>query len=193
MEAQAVKAYAEPQKNDFNDAEAIAEAVTRPTMRFVAVKTVHQQNLRCVHRARQGLVENRTALVNQICGFLLEYGVVVPKGIRVLHTALPELLEGADNALTPVVRALLDRLARQWQVLDLGGCLFDRVTPAMTIYREGIFGPVLGVVRVPTLQEAMGLIDAHEYGNGTCLFTRDGIEGGPPASAAVLSFVANPT
>ncbi|TCO83001.1 methylmalonate-semialdehyde dehydrogenase [acylating] [Plasticicumulans lactativorans] len=56
----------------------------------------------------------------------------------------------------------------------LGGCLFDRVTPAMTIYREEIFGPVLCVVRVPTLQQAMDLIDAHEYGNGTCLFTRDG-------------------
>ncbi len=56
----------------------------------------------------------------------------------------------------------------------LGGCLFDRVTPEMTIYREEIFGPVLCVVRVPTLREAMDLIDAHEYGNGTCLFTRDG-------------------
>ncbi|AWK89556.1 CoA-acylating methylmalonate-semialdehyde dehydrogenase [Azospirillum thermophilum] len=56
----------------------------------------------------------------------------------------------------------------------LGGCLFDRVTPQMTIYREEIFGPVLCVVRVKTMQEGMDLIDAHEYGNGTCLFTRDG-------------------
>jgi malonate-semialdehyde dehydrogenase (acetylating)/methylmalonate-semialdehyde dehydrogenase len=56
----------------------------------------------------------------------------------------------------------------------LGGCLFDRVTPAMKIYRDEIFGPVLAVVRVPTLAAAMELIDAHEYGNGTCLFTRDG-------------------
>ena len=56
----------------------------------------------------------------------------------------------------------------------LGACLFDHVTPGMTIYREEIFGPVLGVVRVATLQQAMDLIDAHEYGNGTCIFTRDG-------------------
>ncbi len=56
----------------------------------------------------------------------------------------------------------------------LGGCLFDHVTPAMTIYRHEIFGPVLCVVRVKTLQEGMDLIDAHEYGNGACLFTRDG-------------------
>ncbi len=56
----------------------------------------------------------------------------------------------------------------------LGGCLFDRVTPAMAIYKEEIFGPVLCVVRVRTMQEGMDLIDAHEYGNGTCLFTRDG-------------------
>jgi len=56
----------------------------------------------------------------------------------------------------------------------LGPCLFDNVKPGMTIYQEEIFGPVLGVVRVQTLQEAMDLIDAHEYGNGTCIFTRDG-------------------
>lgn len=56
----------------------------------------------------------------------------------------------------------------------LGPCLFDHVTPDMTIYKEEIFGPVLGVVRVKTLQEGMDLIDAHEYGNGTCIFTRDG-------------------
>jgi malonate-semialdehyde dehydrogenase (acetylating)/methylmalonate-semialdehyde dehydrogenase len=56
----------------------------------------------------------------------------------------------------------------------LGGCLFDAVTPEMKIYRDEIFGPVLAVVRVPSLQAAMALIDAHEYGNGTCIFTRDG-------------------
>jgi malonate-semialdehyde dehydrogenase (acetylating)/methylmalonate-semialdehyde dehydrogenase len=56
----------------------------------------------------------------------------------------------------------------------LGGCLFDHVTPAMSIYRDEIFGPVLSIVRVASLDEAMALIDAHEYGNGTCLFTRDG-------------------
>jgi malonate-semialdehyde dehydrogenase (acetylating)/methylmalonate-semialdehyde dehydrogenase len=56
----------------------------------------------------------------------------------------------------------------------LGPCLFDHVKPGMTIYQEEIFGPVLGVMRVNTLQEAMDLIDAHEYGNGTCIFTRDG-------------------
>jgi malonate-semialdehyde dehydrogenase (acetylating)/methylmalonate-semialdehyde dehydrogenase len=56
----------------------------------------------------------------------------------------------------------------------IGPCLFDHVKPGMTIYKEEIFGPVLGVMRVNTLQEAMDLIDAHEYGNGTCIFTRDG-------------------
>jgi malonate-semialdehyde dehydrogenase (acetylating)/methylmalonate-semialdehyde dehydrogenase len=56
----------------------------------------------------------------------------------------------------------------------LGACLFDHVTPAMKIYRDEIFGPVLAVVRVTSLKAAMELIDAHEYGNGTCIFTRDG-------------------
>lgn len=118
LEARAVKAYARPQKNDFNDAEAIAAAVTRPTLRFVAVKTVHQQDRQGVHRARQGLIESRTALVNQSRGFLLEYGLVVPKGLDTLRRALPDLLADTTNALTPTLRALLAQPERQGPWLD---------------------------------------------------------------------------
>lgn len=90
---QFVKPYVKGNKNDANDAEAICEAVGRPNMRFVAVKTVAQQDLQAVHRIRSELVRQRTAKANQIRGLLAEYGVVVGKRVETLRRALPELLE----------------------------------------------------------------------------------------------------
>ncbi|WP_428605394.1 CoA-acylating methylmalonate-semialdehyde dehydrogenase [Sedimenticola sp.] len=81
---------------------------------------------------------------------------------------------GVDEGAELVVDGRALQLDDTTQGFFLGGCLFDRVTPDMTIYRDEIFGPVLGVVRVASLREAMALIDNHEYGNGTCIFTRDG-------------------
>ncbi|HMS27180.1 MAG TPA: CoA-acylating methylmalonate-semialdehyde dehydrogenase [Burkholderiaceae bacterium] len=81
---------------------------------------------------------------------------------------------GVQEGATLVVDGRKHVVQGHEQGYFLGPCLFDHVTPAMTIYKEEIFGPVLGIVRVKTLQEAMDLIDAHEYGNGTCIFTRDG-------------------
>jgi transposase len=78
--AQFVKPYLRSQKNDYNDAEAIAEAVTRPRMRFVAVRSLEQQDLQVLHRARDLLVRERTAVVNQIRGFLIEYGLAIAQG-----------------------------------------------------------------------------------------------------------------
>lgn len=82
-----VKAYVKSNKNDFRDAEAIAEAVTRPTMRFVAIKTVAQQELQALHRLRSGAVAQRTAVINQIRGLLLEFGLTVPRGPTALRPA----------------------------------------------------------------------------------------------------------
>ena len=81
MSPQFVKPYVKSNKNDFLDAEAICEAVQRPTMRFVPVKSIECQDIQTLHRARSRAVANRTAQVNQIRGFLLEYGLTVPKGI----------------------------------------------------------------------------------------------------------------
>ena len=89
MPAQYVKPYIKGNKNDFRDAEAIAEAVQRPTMRFVPVKTVEQLDLQALHRVRSRLVGQRTAVINQIRGFLLEHGVTVRQGSAGLRQALP--------------------------------------------------------------------------------------------------------
>lgn len=121
MAPQFVKPYVKTNKNDAADAEAICEAMSRPGMRFVPVKTVEQQDIQALHRVRSELVKQRTAKGNQIRGLLAEYGLVVQKRIECLRVALPELLEDADNGLTCEFRALLDGLR-----LDLVG-LDERV------------------------------------------------------------------
>lgn len=115
---QFVKPYVKSQKNDANDAEAICEAVSRPHMRFVPIKTPEQQDMQAEHRARQLLVKQRTALVNQIRGLLGEYGIVIAQGMTVARKRLPEILEDADNGLNPSVRVLFARLHEQVQALD---------------------------------------------------------------------------
>ena len=115
---QFVKPYVKSQKNDANDAEAICEAVGRPNMRFVAIKTVAQQDLQAVHRIRGELVKSRTAKVNQIRGLLAEYGEIVPARIESIRRAIPELQEDATNGLTPLFRRLLEGLRLDLVELD---------------------------------------------------------------------------
>lgn len=97
---QFVKPFVKTNKNDRNDAEAIVEAASRPSMRFVSPKTVEQEDIQAIHRIRSRLVQERTALVNQIRGLLAEYGVIIPKGISKIRQALPEILEDAENELS---------------------------------------------------------------------------------------------
>lgn len=107
---QFVKPYVKGNKNDANDAEAICEAVSRPNMRFVAIKTVEQQNIQALHRIRSELVQQRTAKANQIRGLLGEYGITIGLSVHVLRKTLPEILEDAENGLTADFRCLLDGL-----------------------------------------------------------------------------------
>jgi len=104
---QFVKAYVRGNKNDYNDALAIAEAVVRPEMRGVAVKTAAQQDIQALHRLRAQCVASRTALCNQLRGLLGEYGVVMPQGVRTLRRRLPEVLEAGENGLSDLFRRLL--------------------------------------------------------------------------------------
>ena len=92
MPAKYVKPYRKGQKNDFRDAEAIAEAVQRPTMKFVAAKTADQLDLQALHLVRERLVSQRTGIINQIRAFLLERGIAVRQGLRFLRAQLPEVL-----------------------------------------------------------------------------------------------------
>jgi len=115
---QFVKPYVKSNKNDANDAEAICEALGRPSMRFVAVKTIEQQDIQAVHRVRSGLIEQRTAKANQIRGLVAEYGLVAPKEIVHLRRALPCWLEDAENGLSGRFRRLLHGLWGDLRSLD---------------------------------------------------------------------------
>ena len=115
---QYVKPYVKGNKNDYNDAEAIAEAAQRPTMRFVPIKSVEQQDVQNLHRQRERLKRERTALVNQIRGLLAEYGVVINKGVSAVRKGLPEILEDAENGLTVLSRELFAELLEELRTLD---------------------------------------------------------------------------
>ncbi len=115
---QYVKPYVKSQKNDATDAEAICEAMSRPGMRFVAVKSVEQQDIQAVHRVRFSLIGQRTAKGNQIRGLVAEYGLVAPKDLAPLRRAIPEWLEDAENGLTARFRVLLHGLWEELRTLD---------------------------------------------------------------------------
>jgi transposase len=118
MPARYVRPYSKGQKNDFRDAEAIAEAVQRPTMKFVATKTADQLDLQALHRARERLVSQRTGIINQIRAFLLERGVAVRQGLRFLRAELPGILATPPDVLSPRMVRVIENLAGDWRRLD---------------------------------------------------------------------------
>ena len=117
MPAKYVKAFLKGNKNDFRDAEAIAEAVQRPTMRFVA-KTAEQLDFQGLHRVRARLVSERTATVNEIRAFLLDRGIAVAQGIQRLRRALPDILGTKAGRLSPRMVRIIEALASDWRRFD---------------------------------------------------------------------------
>ncbi len=118
MAPQFVKPYVKSNKNDAADAEAICEAVTRPTMRFVAVKNVEQQAVLALHRVRQGLVRARTAQANQLRGLLSEFGLIIPQGIGHIIKRVPILLTEAADELPGAFRHLVEHMLTHFRDLD---------------------------------------------------------------------------
>jgi transposase len=118
MPAKYVRPYSKGQKNDFRDAEAIAEAVQRPTMKFVATKTAEQLDLQALHRVRERLVSQRTGIINQIRAFLLERGVAVRQGLRFLRIELPSILATRSDVLSSRMLRIIEDLAGDWRRLD---------------------------------------------------------------------------
>jgi transposase len=118
MPAKYVRPYSKGQKNDFRDAEAIAEAVQRPTMKFVATKTADQLDLQALHRVRERLVSQRTGVINLIRAFLLERGIAVRQGLRFLRSELPRLLTTPPDVLSPRMVRIVEDLAGDWRRLD---------------------------------------------------------------------------
>jgi transposase len=118
MAPQFVKPFLKSNKNDYLDAEAIAEAVQRPTMRFVPAKSVEQLDLQALHRVRERLVSRRTAVINQIRAFLLERGIVFRAGRQHMAREMPLLFVDERSTLSSRMRTLLQRLWEEWQTLD---------------------------------------------------------------------------
>jgi transposase len=168
MAPQFVKPYVKTNKNDAADAEAICEAVTRPTMRFVPLKTGEQQAILALHRARQAFVKARTAQANPIRGLLAEYGITIPPGISHLATYLPAILEDGENALPGVFRQLIDRLGahlkeldRQVQELEVQIQVGHRANDAS---RKLAQVPGIGPITASALVASIG--DAKAFANG---------------------------
>lgn len=168
MAPQFVKPYVKTNKHDVADAEAVCEAVSRPSMRFVPVKNTEQQALLALHRARQGFVVARTAQSNQIRGLLAEFGLVVPKGLSSLKQRLPEIIEDGGNGLPGTFRALLDTLAkhlaelnRQVEDISLRIELAHRANP---LSRRLTQIPGIGPLIATALLAAIG--DIKSFSNG---------------------------
>ena len=170
MPAQYVKPYVKTNKNDYIDAEAIAEAVTRPSMRFVPIKTDDQLDLQSLHRVRERWVGRRTAVINQIRGLLLERGITVLKGRRHIEQSLPGILEDPDNKLSGALRVLLTELRLEMQYLhrqiEESDKLIVRIANELEPCRRLVAIPGIGPVIATATIAAIGNGAAFRKGRG---------------------------
>ena len=168
MSPESVRPHVKAQKNDDRDAEAIAEAATRPTMRFVELKSEAQLDMQSLHRARDRLVGERTAPINQLRGFLLERGVIVPQGRRKLELRLDTLLTAEQVVLSPRARLLIEDQRAEWRDLDRRILAFDEefAKAARTDATARLLTtiPGIGVINATALAAALG--HAHTFGRG---------------------------
>ena len=168
MAPQFVKPYVKANKTDAADAEAICEAVNRPTMRFVPIKNIEQQAILSVHRARQGFVRARTAQANQIRGLLSEYGITLPQGISHVTKRLPEIIEDAENDLPGLFRGLLQRLVAHLRELNHQVCELEEQIEAWHRANEASQKlakiPGIGALTASALSASIG--DARSFRNG---------------------------
>lgn len=125
MPPQYVKPFVKSNKNDYRDAEAVCEAVVRPTMRFVPLKSQDQLDLQSLHRVRSRLVGCRTALINRLRAILLERGIVVAQGRRRLEKELVDILGDEGNGLSPRIRLPIEEMRSEWRELDIRIGAFD--------------------------------------------------------------------
>ena len=162
MASQFVQPYRKSQKNDSNDAEAICEAVARPNMRFVAIKSEEQQALLVVHRVRKALVDERTGLINALRGMLCEFGVVLPKGRYQLRARLPQVLLDEKERLPALAREIFRELAQRIGELDQHILAYDRRIEAVVRQSESAkrllkvagFGPITASALVASVGDA---------------------------------------
>jgi transposase len=186
MAPQFVKPYVKSNKNDANDAEAICEAVTRPSMRFVPQKSVEQQDLQCLHRVRSRLVSCRTQLVNQIRGLLAEYGIVLPQHPGQVRRGLPTVLEDAENQLTGFGRALFQSLYEELVQLDEKICdaddriqsAFQRTPDCQRIAAVEGVGPLIATAIVASISNGRAFENGRQFSAWLGLVPRQNSSGG---------------
>ena len=168
MSPEYVRPYVKAQKNDDRDAEAIAEAATRPTMRFVELKSEAQLDMQTLHRARDRLVGERTALINQLRALLLERGIIVPQGRRKLELHLEALLAAEQVSLSPRTRLLVEDLRAEWRELDRRILALDEEFALQARTDEAAWLlttiPGIGPLNATALVAAVG--DARTFGRG---------------------------
>ncbi len=189
MAPQFVKPYVKSNKSDAADAEAICEAVQRPSMRFVPAKSLEQQDLQSLHRIRSQAVARRTAQANQIRGLLMEYGRVLPQGIAYIRKAIPSILEDAENELTVLFRALLADLYREMVHLDNRIQRLETKLEAICAQNEDcqrlLSIPGVGLLSATALVAAIGDINVFKSGRELAawlgLVPRQHSTGGKPA------------
>lgn len=185
---QYVKPFTQGQKNDRNDAQAIAEAASRPTMRFVSIKTVEQQDIQSIHRIRQRLVAQRTALDNQIRGLLAEYGVFIPQSISHIRSRLLVIVDDSHPELTDLTRELVLELYEEFKYLDqrIKKCdtkikhVFSRSEACQRIAQiEGV-GPITATAVVATVGDTKYFKNGRQFAAFLGLTPRQHSSGGKP-------------
>ena len=186
MPAQYVKAYVKRNKNDAADAEAICEAVMRPTMRFVPVKTAEQQAAVLLHRGRERLVRQRTGLVNALRGHLAEFGVIAPRGLRHVAELIAIVRDESDLRLPHLARQVLAVLAVQIEQIEAAVAAIEKQLMAWhksnavsqrlaTI--PGI-GPIIATAIAATVAEPSGFRSGREFAAWLGLVPRQNSTGG---------------
>ena len=183
---QFVKPYVKGNKNDNRDAEAICEAVMRPTMRFVTVKTQTQQELQMLHRSRERVVKQRTALVNEIRGFLYELGIVLPQGISQVRSKLSSVLEVEQEKLSSLSRELLLRLYAEFKSQDSEVSFYDKVLKRLSSEHPqcellqtipGV-GPVTATALIAAVGEPLAFKNGRQFAASVGLVPRQHSSGG---------------
>jgi transposase len=168
MSPEYVRPYVKAQKNDDRDAEAIAEAATRPTMRFVELKTEEQLDMQTLHRIRDQLVGDRTSLMNQIRSLLLERGHIMPQGRAKLAALLEEMLDDNAPVLSPRIHRLVSDMRLRWtaideRIADLDAEFTDAARTDARV-RRLLTIPGIGALNATALVAAVG--DARTFGRG---------------------------
>ncbi|WP_341326888.1 IS110 family transposase [Methylotuvimicrobium sp. KM2] len=171
LNAKFVKSFVVGNKNDFNDAQAIFDAVGRPNKRVVSIKTEVQQDMQLLHNLRQDLVKRRTAVVNQIRGALLERGIAIHKGVDQVRKQWPDILEDAENGLTALCRELIAEQAERLRELDKAIKEQDkrlgRLSQADALSRRMLdvpgVGPITATIVASDIGDGKGYASSRDY------------------------------